>query len=123
MKIIWAFGWAPKPTPESQSAHGDRALQTSIKMQTVCRPTASKVAVSRRVQRTCAVKPVAALNVQKAVASLAVVGSIAALVAAPVSQRALLRVFASRSSQLSRDNRADGGGPYGLGSEGAGISR
>ena len=86
MKIIWAFGWAPKPTPEPESAHGDRALQTSIKMQTVCRPTASKVAVSRRVQRTCAVKPVAALNVQKAVASLAVVGSIAALVAAPVSQ-------------------------------------
>lgn len=90
-------------------------------MQTVCRPTASKVAVSRRVQRTCAVKPVAALNVQKAVASLAVVGSIAALVAAPVSQSPLMGPHLPLEVRSSRErfHRADSG-PYGFGWEGAG---
>ena len=58
-----------------------------FKMQTVCRPSASKVVAARRVQRTHVVKPVAAMNVQKAVAGLAVVGTIAAAVAAPVSLR------------------------------------
>ena len=84
-------------------------------MQTVCRPTASKVAVSRRVQRTCAVKPVAALNVQKAVASLAVVGSIAALVAAPVSQSHFTGTYLPLEAHSSRGILELMAEPYGLG--------
>jgi hypothetical protein len=48
------------------------------------RSASSKASVSRRVQRSSAVRPVAALNTRQAAATLAVISSVVAVVAAPV---------------------------------------
>ncbi|GAX80462.1 hypothetical protein CEUSTIGMA_g7901.t1 [Chlamydomonas eustigma] len=66
-------------------------------MAVTMRSASSKATVARRVQRSSAVRPVAALNAHKTAASLAVISSVAAAVAAPAEASNIVSTLASAS--------------------------
>jgi len=69
----------------------------TTEMAVALRTSSSKVAATRKVQRASrsTVRPVAAMNAQKAAASLAVAGGLAALAAAPAEAANVISTVAS----------------------------